>query len=164
MFVLRYLYIVALAVWLGGMAVAGLIVAPSVFGVLQGWNPVEGRVLAGQVFGAVLAQLHLVFYAAAVVMLLTLTIRRLLGPRPTAYGIRATIIAVMLGLTLASGLGISPRVEAMQREIGGSVAALPEGDPRRASFYQLHGLSNLLLSSTAIGALLLVFWESRERS
>ncbi|MCC7124488.1 MAG: DUF4149 domain-containing protein [Acidobacteria bacterium] len=164
MFVLRYLYIVALAVWLGGMAVAGLIVAPNVFGVLQGWNPVEGRVLAGQVFGAVLAQLHLVFYGAAAVMLLTLTIRRLLGPRPAAYGIRATIIAVMLGLALASGLGISPRVEAMQREIGGSVAALPESDPRRASFYQLHGLSNLLLSSTAIGALLLVFWESRERS
>ena len=39
----------------------------------------------------------------------------------------------------------------MQREIGGPVAALPEDDPRRASFYQLHGLSNLLLSATAVG-------------
>ncbi len=35
----------------------------------------------------------------------------------------------MLGLTLASGFGVSPRVEAMQREIGGSVASLPESDP-----------------------------------
>jgi len=42
------------------------------------------------------------------------------------------------------------------------VASLPQDDPRRASFYQLHGLSNLLLSATALGALLLVFWESRE--
>jgi hypothetical protein len=50
----------------------------------------------------------------------------------------------------------------MQREIGGSVAALPESDPRRASFYQLHGLSNLLLSGTLVGGLLLLFWESRE--
>lgn len=162
MFVLRYLYILALAVWLGGMAVAGLIAAPSVFSVLEGWNPVQGRVLAGQVFGRILAQLHLVLYAAAAVMLLTLTVRRLLGPRPVAYGVRATIITLMLGLALASGFGISPRVEAMQREIGGAVASLPEGDPRRASFYQLHGLSNLLLSATLIGALLLVFWESRE--
>jgi hypothetical protein len=50
----------------------------------------------------------------------------------------------------------------MQREIGSSVAELPESDPRRASFYQLHGLSNVLLSSTLVGALLLLFWESRE--
>lgn len=164
MFVLRYLYILALSLWLGGMAVAGLVAAPTVFAVLEAWNPVEGRVLAGQVFGSILAQLHLLFYGAAAVMLVTLTIRRALGPRPVAYGVRATIIAVMLGLALASGLGISPRVEAMQRDIGGSVAALPAEDPRRASFYQLHGLSNLLLSTTVVGALLLVFWESRERS
>jgi hypothetical protein len=98
------------------------------------------------------------------VMLVTLTIRRLLGPRPLAYGIRAAIITLMLAFALASGFGISPRVEAMQREIGGPVAALPESDPRRSSFYQLHGLSNLLLSATAIGALLLAFWESREHS
>lgn len=159
---LRYLYILALGLWLGGMAVAGLIAAPTIFGVLEAWNPQEGRVLAGLVFGGVLARMHPVLYAAAVVMLATLTIRRLLGPRPVAYGVRATIIAVMLGLALASGFGIGPRVEAMQREIGGSVAALPDTDPRRTSFYQLHGLSNLLLGATMAGALLLVFWESRE--
>ncbi|HVG84347.1 MAG TPA: DUF4149 domain-containing protein [Vicinamibacterales bacterium] len=164
MFVLRYLYILALGVWLGGMAVAGLVAAPTIFAVLEAWNPVEGRVLAGQVFGNILARLHLILYGAAGVMLVTLTIRRLLGPRPAAYGIRASIITAMLGLTLASGFGISPRVEAMQREIGGSVASLPESDPRRASFYQLHGLSSLLLSTTLVGALLLVFWESREHS
>lgn len=162
MFVLRYVYILALSVWLGGMAVAGLVAAPTIFSVLEAWNPEQGRVLAGQVFGQILARLHVVFYVAAVVMLMTLTIRRLLGPRPVAYGIRASIVAAMLGLTLASGMGISPRVEAMQREIGGPVATLPQDDPRRASFYQLHGLSNLLLSATAVGALLLVFWESRE--
>jgi Ca2+/Na+ antiporter len=162
MFVLRYLYILALGVWLGGMAVAGFVAAPTIFSVLESWNPVEGRVLAGEVVGAILAQLHLIFYAAALVMLMTLTIRRLLGPRPVSYGIRASIIMLMFGLVLASGLGISPRVEAMQKEIGGSVAALPSTDPRRASFYQLHGLSNLLLSASAVGALVLVFWESRE--
>jgi hypothetical protein len=162
MFVLRYLYILSLGVWLGGMTVAGLVAAPTIFSVLEAWDPVEGRILAGQVFGAIVAQLHLIFYGAALVMLVTLTIRRLLGPKPVAYGIRASIIVVMFGLTLASGLGISPRVEAMQRDIGGPVAALPTTDPRRASFYQLHGLSNLLLSATAVGALLLMFWESRE--
>ena len=117
MFVLRYLYILALGVWLGGMGVAGLIAAPAIFEVLEGWNAVDGRVLAGQVFGRILFKLHLVLYAAAAVMLVTLTIRRLLGPRPVAYGIRASIIATMLALAVASGFGISPRVEAMQKEI-----------------------------------------------
>lgn len=162
MFLLRYLYLLALAMWLGGMVVVGLIVAPSVFGALGAWDAEQGRVLAGQVVGNILKTLHFVFYGAGVVMLITLTIRRLLGPKPAAYGIRAGIITTMLAVTLASGLGISPRVEAMQKEIGGSVASLPDDDPRRASFYQLHGLSNLLLSATALGALLLLFWESRE--
>ena len=49
---------------------AGLVAAPAIFGVLEAWNPTEGRVLAGQVFGAVLARLHPVFYGAAVVMLM----------------------------------------------------------------------------------------------
>jgi hypothetical protein len=162
MFLLRYLYILALSVWLGGMGVAGLITAPTVFEVLDGSSAADGRVLAGQVFGRILAKLHFVLYAAGTVMLVTLTVRRLLGPRPVSYGIRAALIALMLALALASGFGISPRVEAMQKDIGGPVAALPESDPRRASFYQLHGLSNLLLSATMVGALLLIFWETKE--
>ena len=58
MFLLRYLYILALGVWLGGMGVAGFITAPSVFQVLEAWNPVEGRVLAGQVVGHMLSKLR----------------------------------------------------------------------------------------------------------
>ena len=38
---LRYLYVVALVLWVGGLVVAGAVVAPSVFGVLQAWNATE---------------------------------------------------------------------------------------------------------------------------
>ena len=47
MVLLRYLYVVALVLWVGGLVSAGALVAPSVFGVLQAWNPLEGRVAAG---------------------------------------------------------------------------------------------------------------------
>ena len=57
---LRYLYVLALVLWLGGMAIAGLVVAPTTFGVLEAWNPSTGRVLAGEVFGAVLGRVHLI--------------------------------------------------------------------------------------------------------
>ena len=85
---LRYLYVLALVMWLGGMAIAGLVVAPMTFGVLEAWNPSTGRVLAGDVFGAVLARMNLVAYVAAGVMFLVLTVQRVLGPRPSSYGIR----------------------------------------------------------------------------
>ena len=57
MVLLRYLYVVALVLWVGGLITAGALVAPSVFGVLQTWNEAQGRVLAGQVFGDVLLRL-----------------------------------------------------------------------------------------------------------
>ena len=99
---LRYLYVVALVVWVGGLVVGGAIVAPSVFGVLQAWNAAEGRVLAGQVFGDVLLRLTWLSYAMAAVMFVTLTLHRLLGARPVKYGVRVGIMGIMLAMMLAT--------------------------------------------------------------
>lgn len=160
--VLRYVYVLALVLWLGGMVVAGAIVAPATFGVLEGWNATEGRVLAGRVFGEVLAEAHRGAYVLGSVMIVALTLHRLLGARPRSYGIRVTLIALMLGLTIVSGTIISPKVVSMQQAIGGPVAALPQDDPRRVDFYRWHGYSNLLLSAVAVGGLILLMWEARE--
>ena len=162
MVLLRYLYVVALVLWVGGLIVAGAIVAPSVFGVLQAWNASEGRVLAGQVFGEVLLRLTWLSYAMGVIMFVTLTLHRLLGARPLRYGVRVGIMAVMLVMMLAMGFYIIPQVNAIQAQVAGPVSALPESDARRVEFDKLHGLSNILFSITAIGGLALCFWESRE--
>ena len=74
MLALRYLYVLALVVWLGGIVMAGAVVAPSVFAVLELRDPELGRVAAGQVFGEVLRKLHLLGYGAGAVMLLILTL------------------------------------------------------------------------------------------
>jgi hypothetical protein len=161
-FFLRYLYIVSLVIWLGGLVVAGAVVAPSIFDVLQAWNAAEGRALSGSVFGEVLRRVHLLSYTMGGVMMGALTLQRVLGPRPISYGIRAAIVGVMLSLSLASGLLVSPRVAAITRQVDGPIVALPSDDPRRAAFYRLHGLSNLLLSVTAAGGLALLWWEARE--
>jgi hypothetical protein len=136
MVLLRYLYVVALVLWVGGLITAGALVAPSVFGVLQAWNETQGRVLAGQVFGEVLLRLTWLSYAMGGIMFITLTLHRLLGARPVKY--------------------------AIQTEVQGPVSALAETDPRRMEFDRLHGLSNILFSLTAIGGLALCFWETRE--
>jgi len=159
---LRYLYVVALVVWVGGLVVAGALVAPSVFGVLQAWNESQGRVLAGQVFGEVLLRLTWLSYAMGVVMFVTLTLHRLLGARPLKYGVRVGIMGVMLVMMLALGFYIIPQVNAIQAQVPGPVSALPDTDARRMEFNRLHGLSNILFSITAIGGLALCWWEARE--
>jgi hypothetical protein len=142
--VLRYLYILALVVWLGGMLVAGLVVAPSLFGALEAHDPDTGRAAAG------------------VAMVTSLTLQRLLGPRPVSYGIRAGLIAGMLALFAYTGFAVNPRVEALQREVDGPMARLDATDPRRAEFDGLHRLSTVLLGVAAAGGLVLMAWEARE--
>lgn len=162
MVLLRYLYVVALVLWVGGLVSAGALVAPSVFGVLQAWNPVEGRVLAGQVFGEVLIRLTWLSYVMAGVMFITLTLHRLLGARPLKYGIRVGIMLVMLVMMMAMGFYIIPAVNEIQAGVSGPVSALAADDARRVEFDRLHGLSNILFSITAIGGLALCWWETRE--
>ena len=162
MVLLRYLYVVALVLWVGGLIVAGAVVAPSVFGVLQAWNATQGRALAGQVFGEVLLRLTWLSYAMGGIMFITLTLHRLLGARPVKYGIRVGILALMLVMMMTTGLYLIPQVDAIQAEISGAVSQLSDADPRRLEFNRLHGLSNILFSITAIGGLALCWWEARE--
>jgi Ca2+/Na+ antiporter len=162
MILLRYLYVVALVLWVGGLVVAGALVAPSVFGVLQAWNESEGRVLAGQVFGEVLLRLTWLSYLMGGIMFITLTLHRLLGARPVKYGIRVGIMALMLIMMMITGFFLIPQVDALQAGVQGPMAALPDTDPRRLEFNRLHGLSNILFSMTAIGGLALCWWEARE--
>jgi uncharacterized membrane protein len=162
MFVLRYLYVVALVLWVGGLVVAGALVAPSVFGVLETWNESEGRVLAGRVFGEVLLRLTWLSYVMGGIMFISLTLHRLLGARPVKYGIRVAIMGLMLMMMMMTGFVLIPQVDAIQAEVSGPVAELPDTDPRRAEFNRLHGLSNILFSITAIGGLALCWWEARE--
>jgi Domain of unknown function (DUF4149) len=159
---LRYLYILALALWLGGMSVAGLVVAPVTFGVLEGWNATTGRVLAGDVFGAVLGRMYLVAYAAGILMCVVLTVQRLLGPRPRSYGIRIALIVAMLALTLYSGIALAPRIDELQAAVTGPMNALPTDDARRVEFDRLHSLSTSLAMATIVGGLVLLGWETRE--
>ena len=82
MLALRYVYVLALVVWLGGMLILGALVAPTTFEILQANGGSQGRELAGVLFGATLARFHYVAYAAGALLLLTLGAMRVLGPPP----------------------------------------------------------------------------------
>lgn len=162
MLALRYVYLLGLVVWLGGIAVLGAIVAPTTFEVLQAADPASGRELGGAVFGAIVARFYYVQYGAAAVLLLSMAGMGLLGPRPRASAIRAAIIAVMLAVAIYSGVIVLGNIEAVQREAGGLTSRLAATDQRRIRFDQLHNLSTNLMLFNMAGALVLLYWEARE--
>jgi uncharacterized membrane protein len=162
MLALRYVYVLALAVWLGGMVILGAVVAPATFQVLQASAPATGRELAGAVFGTALARFHYVAYAAGGLLLVTLAAMRVLGPRPAHVGVRAIIAALMLAVALYSGMVVLRQIDALQAETGGLPSRLPTDDQRRVRFDALHLLSTRLMMLNIAGALVLLYWEARE--
>ena len=162
MLALRYIYVLALAVWLGGMLILGALVAPTTFEILQANGGSQGRELAGAVFGVTLARFHYVAYAAGALLLLTLGAMRVLGPRPAHSGLRAIIIALMLASALYSGLVVLRQIDAVQAAAGGLPSRLPAGDERRVRFDALHVLSTRLMMFNIAAALVLLYWEARE--
>lgn len=162
MLALRYVYVLALVVWLGGMVMLGAIVAPTTFQVLQASEPITGRALAGEVFGSMLARFHYVAYAAGAILLLSLAVMAILGPRPRSFAIRVALVGAMLLVALYSGFVVLANVDAIQQEVGGLPSRLPAADPRRVRFDELHLLSTRLMMVNIVGALVLLYWEARE--
>ena len=87
---------------------------------------------------------------------------RVLGPRPAHGGVRAVIVAVMLGVALYSGVVVLRQIDAVQADAGGLPSRLPAGDARRIRFDALHLLSTRLMMFNIAGALVLLYWEARE--
>lgn len=159
---LRFVYVLALAVWLGGMAILGAVIAPTIFQTLQSADANTGRAMAGLAFGAILTRFHYVAYGCALLLLVTLVVMALLGPRPKHFAIRFGIVAGMLVVAAYSGVVVLGEIDAIQREVGTLPSRLPEGDPRRVRFDALHQLSTRLMMIDLIGALALLYWEARE--
>ena len=162
MLALRYVYVLALVVWLGGMVVLGAVVAPTTFQVLQASEPVAGRALAGELFSATLARFHYVAYAAGVVLLLSLTAMAVLGPRPVHFLVRTIIVTAMLCVALYSGFVVLGGIDQIQQEVGTLPSRLPATDSRRLQFDALHQLSTRLMIINMVAALVLLYWEARE--
>jgi uncharacterized protein DUF4149 len=119
----------ALAFWFGG-GLATLLATSTVFRMLS------DRKAAGDLAGAILGRLGVVRNVALVLVLVAV----ILGDR--GAGAAAGSACVLLqGLAIAADL-LTRRV---RLEAGGTIEALPPGDPRRRRFAALHGIAMLVL-------------------
>ncbi len=162
MTLLRFLSLVALAVWIGGLGVLGAIAAPAVFQTLEAHDPSAGREAAGVVFGAIFQQFQPAAWICGGLLLALFAGRAALGPRPRHTRVRVWLVVAMLAVSLTTGLVLVPRMDRIRVEAPGGVTRLPAEDTRRLAFDRLHGLSSSLMLLTLAGGLALFWFEAKD--
>ena len=159
---LRYVGLLALTLWVGGLIVLGAIVAPSVFEVLAAKHIAGDRVVAGAVFGEILRRYHLLSLGCGAVLLGMLVLRGVMGPRPIMFAARVAVAFLMLAATAYSGMIVVPRIQQVQASAVVAPSTLPENDPRRVEFQRLHTISTSIQAVPILGALFLLFRELKD--
>jgi hypothetical protein len=162
MALLRYLSLLAVSLWVGGLVALGGIGAPALFDLLEARQPSGGRELAGILFGGLFERFQHVSWGLAGAIVVSLAIRALLGPRPRRFAMRVWLLSAMLALSLTTSLVLAPRITAIREAVTGPVASLSDQDPRRITFGRLHGLSNALMAIAVLAGLGLMWTESRD--
>lgn len=162
MLLLRFAAVLTLVVWIGGLLALGGVAAPAIFDVAAAQHVSDGRLLSGAIFGEILRRFDLIMYGAGIVLLLTLVVRAILGPRPRRFAWRAALVLVMLATSAYSGVFLAHRIRQLQQEIRVAPSSLAIDDPRRVEFGRLHGLSTALHLVPLLGGLALIYWELKE--
>lgn len=150
---LRTTEFLCLGLWLGSDVFLSFVVAPGAFRVLG------SRDAAGAMVGFALGRMHLLGVICGVVLLLA----RLIRTRTFASFIApvALCVVLMIALTVASQVGVSPRMAVLRVQMG-SIQATAENSPLLAEFSRLHRISVSLESGVLLAGLVAIYLVVRE--
>ncbi len=152
---LRFLMLISLVVWIGGLIFFSLVVAPTAFSVLPTSH------LAGSVVGRSLGKLHwLAIFSAVLYLISSLLYSRLTEGTAHVFAARHILLCLMLALTLISQFGIIPRMDALRASLG-EIRAVPVDNPQRIQFDALHLWSTRLEGSVLLLGLVVVYLTGR---
>jgi len=146
---LRFIYLLALAVWIGSMTFFSFLAAPSIFKVLP-------REEAGTVVTAIFPKYYWLGVVCGVVALATSLV---LGVR-TRWSVlllaRSILLGIMIVGVLYSVLVLQPKMHAVKAQIA-SVESLSPTDPLRMEFGRLHGRSLGINAAVLLLGVIVVF-------
>src|SRR5258708_27522919 len=147
---LRFLMLLSLIVWLGGL-IFFPVVAQTAFSVLP------TRHLAGLVVGRSLGILHWMGMISGVVFLASsLLYSRLSGGTARGFAARNFLVCLMLAFTLISQFGIIPRMDTLRASIG-EIDSAPADTPARQQFDALHHWSTRVESGVLLLGLMVAY-------
>ena len=148
---LRYLMLLSLVVWIGGLIFFAFVLAPTAFQVLPNTH------LAGNVVGRSLGKLHWLAIISGIVFLLSsLLYSYFTQGSANLFAIRNLLICVMLALTLLSQFWIIPRMDALRAQVG-DFAQVSLTDPMRVQFDALHVWSTRVEGAVLLLGLVVVY-------
>lgn len=148
---LRYLMLLSLVVWLGGLIFFSFVLAPTVFAVLP------TRHLAGNVVSRSLTALHWMGIVSGLVFLVcSMIYTRLTSGSVHPFAGRHVLLYLMLALTLISQFGISPKMATLRASMG-EIDSVALSDPARVQFDALHVWSTRLEGGVFFLGLALVY-------
>jgi len=151
MSILRFLMLLSLVVWIGGLIFFAFVLAPTAFQVLPDTH------LAGNVVGRALGKLHWIAIFAGIVFLLSsLLYSSLTQGTAHVFAMRHILICLMLAFTLVSQFWIIPRMDTLRAQVG-DFAQVPLTNPARVQFDALHVWSTRVEGAVLILGLITVF-------
>jgi uncharacterized membrane protein len=134
MALVRFLLLLSLVVWLGGIIFFAFVLAPTVFAVLPTHH------LAGLVVNRSLSLLHWIgLFSGAAYLVCSAILSRLNGG-PALPLVRHALVVLMMVLVLISQFGLTARMNRLRADMG-VIDNIARDDPRRLAFNRLHGWS-----------------------
>jgi len=150
---LRFLMLLSLVAWIGGLMFFAFVLAPTVFapGVLPNTH------LAGNIVGRALGKLHWIGIVSGVVFLASsLLYSRITEGTAHVFAMHHVLIGLMLGLTMLSQFWIIPRMDTLRASVG-DFATVPLENPTRVQFDALHVWSTRVEAAVLLLGLIAVY-------
>jgi uncharacterized membrane protein len=148
---LRFLMLLSLICWIGGLIFFAFVLAPTAFQVLPNTH------LAGNLVGRALGKLHwIAIFAGLVYLVSSLLYSRLTNGTAHLFAGRHVLICLMLALTLLSQFWIMPRMDTLRAQVGDFVA-VPLSNPLRVQFDTLHVWSTRVEGTVLLLGLVVVY-------
>lgn len=149
---LRFLMVLCLVVWVGGIIFFAFVVAPIAFsGILP------SRDLAGTFVGHSLGALHWIGLVAGVVFIAaSLAYSRMASGFVRTFAARHVLVAAMLVLTAISFFYVTPKMDRLKASMG-VIENVAASDARRQEFGRLHGRSVELEGGVLLMGLVVIY-------
>ena len=154
---IRYLMLLSLVIWIGGLIFFAFVMAPALF------NPsiLPTRQLAGNVVSRTLGVLHWMGIGCGVVFAITSMIdARAVNGAAEPFAARNLLIYAMIILTLISIFGVAARMEDLKRQMV-VIDNVPPDDTRRVEFNRLHVWSTRIEGTVLVLGLAVLYLTAR---
>jgi len=152
---LRFLMLLSLICWIGGLIFFAFVLAPTAFSVLPTTH------LAGNVVGRALGKLHwFAIFSGIIYLVSSLLYSRFTDGTAHVFALRHVLLCLMLALTLISQFGIIPRMDALRASLG-EVRSVRIDNPERVQFDALHVWSTRVEGAVLLLGLVVVYLTAR---